>query len=95
MGRILALFLAQKEATKDFSLWLPDGEWLGGSKNGNRGKSKEAPVGIQGERGTQSVPRRDWDSLQVCPPPTSHVTLGHISSAHRLRAYQSLQVSVG
>lgn len=40
MGRILALFVAQKEATKDFSLWLLDGEWLGGSKNGNRGRVK-------------------------------------------------------
>jgi len=52
MGGILASFLAQKEATEDFSLWLPDGEWLGGSKNGTRERSGEATVGIQGERGT-------------------------------------------
>lgn len=49
-GRTSALFVAQKEATEGFSLWLLDGEWPSSSKNGNRERSREAPVGIQGER---------------------------------------------
>lgn len=68
MGGILALFLAQKEGTEGFPLWLPGGKWIGGGKNGTRERSREATVGIQGERETQSVPRKDWASLWFCPP---------------------------
>lgn len=71
MGGLLALFIAPKEATEGFSLWLLDGEWPSSSKNGNRERSREAPVGIQGERDIACPKKGLGLTLGL---PTTHLT---------------------